>query len=137
MSDRAHIHFSSLEHAEHERLVKLEGGTTERLLRTNKGGASSSAAPPPPPAEAPPPGVVELSGSSQPAIAHQPELKESIPKRKRARELAVPTHDNQVKLTLRDSGAPICLGEQAPERPGSTLDEPDVERSGALTHDRR
>jgi len=41
----------------------------------------------------------------QPAIAHQPELKESMAKRKRARELTVPTHDNQVKLTLRDSGA--------------------------------
>jgi len=84
-----------------------------------------------------PPGTVELSASLQPAIALQPELKESMAKRKRARELAVPTHDNQVKLTLRDSGAPIRLGEQAPERPGSTLDEPDVEMRDAPTHDRR
>jgi len=87
--------------------------------------------------EALPPGTVELSASLQPAIALQPELKESMATRKRARELAVPTHDDQVKLTLHDSGAPICHGEQAPERPESTLDETDVEMSGALTHDRR
>jgi len=69
----------------------------------------------------------------QPAIAHQPELKESMAKRKRARELAVPTHDNQVKLTLRDSGAA-----HPPRRAGAraALDEPDVEMRGAPTHDR-
>jgi len=59
----------------------------------------------------------ELSASSQAAIDRQRELKETIEKRKRARELAVPTNDNAVKLKLREFGDPIILfGEAAPER---------------------
>ena len=59
----------------------------------------------------------ELSASSQMAIARQQELKDTIEKRKRARELAVPTNDIAVKLKLREFGEPICLfGEGAPER---------------------
>ena len=59
----------------------------------------------------------ELSAASQAAVQRQIELKESIAKRKRARELAVPTNDNSVKLKLREFGEAICLfGEQAPER---------------------
>jgi len=149
MTDRAHIHFGSLEHAERERLAKLEEETTKRLelLRASKSSASSSAPPPPPPVAAPPPETVELSTASQQAIARQQELKESMAKRKRARELAVPTNDNQVKLKLRDSGEPVCLfGEQAPERRERLrdvmalcidLDEPDIEMRGGQTYDRR
>ena len=59
----------------------------------------------------------ELSGSSQLAIQRQQELKDTFERRKRARELAVPTNDNAVKLKLREYGQPICLfGEGAPER---------------------
>ena len=58
-----------------------------------------------------------LSASSQAAVDRQAELKETIEKRKRARELAVPTNDNAVKLKLREYDAPICIfGELAPER---------------------
>lgn len=61
--------------------------------------------------------TVELSASSLAAIDRQRELKETLEKRKRARELAVPTNDNAVKLKLREYGEPICLfGEGAPER---------------------
>jgi hypothetical protein len=59
----------------------------------------------------------ELSASSQAAILRQQELKDTIEKRKRARELAVPTNDNAVKLKLREFGEPIIIfGEDAPER---------------------
>lgn len=59
----------------------------------------------------------ELSASSQLAVARQQELKNTIEIRKRARELAVPTNDNAVKLKLREFGEPIALfGEAAPER---------------------
>eukprot|EP00325_Prymnesiales_sp_UTEX-LB-985_P026160 CAMPEP_0174733152 /NCGR_PEP_ID=MMETSP1094-20130205/60767_1 /TAXON_ID=156173 /ORGANISM="Chrysochromulina brevifilum, Strain UTEX LB 985" /LENGTH=92 /DNA_ID=CAMNT_0015935775 /DNA_START=88 /DNA_END=362 /DNA_ORIENTATION=+ len=51
----------------------------------------------------------ELSASSQGAIERQRELKETIEKRKRARELAVPTNDNAVKLKLREYGEPIII----------------------------
>ena len=61
--------------------------------------------------------TVELSEASQAAVERQKELKETIEKRKRARELAVPTNDNAVKLKLRESGEPISLfGEIAPDR---------------------
>ena len=61
--------------------------------------------------------TADLSASSQSTIARQQELKESIEKRKRSRELALPTNDGQVKLKLREFDEPICLfGEAAPER---------------------
>eukprot|EP00962_Isochrysis_galbana_P025820 scaffold7991_cov106-Isochrysis_galbana.AAC.3 len=144
--DRSHIHFGSLEHAERERLAKLEEETKRRLekLRAEKGGASSSAMAPAP-APAPTAETLELSGSSLQAAARQQELKESLAKRKRARELAVPTNDNQVKLKLREAGEPICLfGEGAPERRERLretmtqhidLDAPTIELRGAQTLD--
>eukprot|EP00966_Prymnesium_polylepis_P219223 5072394-Prymnesium_polylepis.1 len=50
-------------------------------------------------------------------MARQQELKDTMEKRKRARELAVPTNDNAVKLKLREFGEPIVVfGEAAPER---------------------
>ena len=50
-------------------------------------------------------------------MARQQALKETIEKRKRARELAVPTNDNAVKLKLREFDEPIVIfGEGAPER---------------------
>ena len=104
-----HIHFGSLEHAERERLAKLEEDTQAKLQKLSE-------LPKKPPAAA---GgdTHDLSSSSQAAIARQQELKDTIEKRKRARELAVPTNDNAVKLKLRGFGEPIILfGEAAPER---------------------
>lgn len=121
-----HIHFGSIEHQERERLAKLEAETKQRLekLRGTLGGALGGA-----PAAAggggaaassrgsSAPETQDLSASSLSAIARQQELKETIAKRKRARELAVPTNDNAVKLGLREAGEPITLfGEGAPER---------------------
>ena len=103
-----HIHFGSLEHAERERLAKLEEDTQAKLQKLSEL-----------PKKPPPAGgdTHDLSSSSQAAIARQQELKDTIEKRKRARELAVPTNDNAVKLKLREFGEPIILfGEAAPER---------------------
>lgn len=93
-----------------DRLAQLEEETKRRLMRLNEvipdvkritGDAEAA----------------ELSQSSQAAMARQQELKETIEKRKRARELAVPTNDNAVKLKLREFAEPICLfGETAPDR---------------------
>uniref|UniRef100_A0A7S0IV16 Pre-mRNA processing factor 4 (PRP4)-like domain-containing protein n=1 Tax=Calcidiscus leptoporus TaxID=127549 RepID=A0A7S0IV16_9EUKA len=113
MSD--HIHFGSLEHAERERLARLEEETKKRLDKL-KGVAGADAGTSKKSTEHAAE-AQELSASSQAAIARQQELKESIAKRKRARELAVPTNDNAVKLKLREFGEPICLfAEGAPER---------------------
>ena len=73
----------------------------------------------------------DLSEASQQSIARQQELKDTIEKRKRARELAVPTNDNSVKLKLREAGEPICLfGEAAPEdTPRQAFKEHDSNRS--------
>ena len=108
----AHIHFGSLEHAERERLTKLASleEETKRKLDKLKGPSAPSG-------KAPEPLTHELSEASTSAIARQLELKETIDRRKRARELAVPTNDNAVKLKLREYGeAIIIFGEQAPER---------------------
>ena len=99
-----HIHYGSLEHQERERLAKLEEETKKRLARLKegsaaKGAAASSSSSAPRDAE-----MHDLSASSQAAIARQQELKDTIEKRKRARELAVPTNDNAVKLKLREFG---------------------------------
>eukprot|EP00310_Coccolithus_braarudii_P012532 CAMPEP_0183354302 /NCGR_PEP_ID=MMETSP0164_2-20130417/37225_1 /TAXON_ID=221442 /ORGANISM="Coccolithus pelagicus ssp braarudi, Strain PLY182g" /LENGTH=519 /DNA_ID=CAMNT_0025527157 /DNA_START=80 /DNA_END=1636 /DNA_ORIENTATION=+ len=132
-----HIHFGSLEHAERDRLAKLEEETKKKLEKLKSMGADasrSSAAEPAAEAQ-------ELSVSSQSAIARQQELKANIAKRKRARELAVPTNDNAVKLKLREFGEPICLfAEGAPERrerlrdvmaANLNLDDVEVELRGA------
>ena len=96
-----------------DKIAALEQDTQARLRRLREASAASSgggAA-----AAGPQPG--ELSASSMLAIAKQQELRDAIEKRKRARDLAVPTNDNAVKLKLRESDEPICLfGEAAPER---------------------
>ena len=136
MASGSHIHYGSLEKAELERLAKLEEETKKRLemLRSNAPPASTATAE-----------TVELSSSSLQTVARHQELKDSITKRRRARELAVPTNDNQVKLKLREAGEPICLfGEGAPERRERLrdvmaaqidLDEPALELRGAQTLD--
>ena len=91
-----------------DRLVQLEEDTKERLRRLKEEELLRSIGKFEP---------AELSASSQSAIARQQELKEVVEKRKRARELAVPTNDNAVKLRLREFEEPIVLfGEAAPER---------------------
>lgn len=93
--------------ADADRLAALEEDTKARLQRLRA--AAESAAPA---AE-----TQTLSASSQSAIARQQQLKETVERRKRARELAVPTNDNAVKLQLREHDQPICIfGEGAPER---------------------
>ena len=88
-----------------DRLATLEEETKVRLAKLKAAAAAAPAQ------------TSELSSSSQAAIERQKELKETIEKRKRARELAVPTNDNAVKLKLREYGEPICLfAEGAPER---------------------
>ena len=109
MGEPSHIHYGSLEQGERERLSKLEEQTKKQLEKLKDKSAIQ--------AKAAEPETQELSASSQAAVQRQQELKETIAKRKRARELAVPTNDNSVKLKLRDFGEAICLfGEQAPER---------------------
>ncbi|KAL1524442.1 hypothetical protein AB1Y20_019337 [Prymnesium parvum] len=93
-----------------DRLAQLEEETKRRLERLHEAVPDVKKAPTD--AE-----MQELSQSSQAAMARQQELKDTIEKRKRARELAVPTNDNAVKLKLREFGEPICLfGETAPDR---------------------
>jgi len=137
---KAHLHFGSLEHAERERLAKLEEQTKRQLDKLKGAGIGGPAVGK---AAEPLPETQELSSSSQAAIQRQQELKETIAKRKRARELAVPTNDNQVKLKLREYGEPICLyAEGPPERrerlrevmaQNLDLDAPEVELRGAET----
>ena len=89
------------------RLALLEEDTARRLRQLKEAAKARADAPE----------TAELSASSQGAIARQRELQDVIEKRKRARELAVPTNDNAVKLKLREFGEPICIfGEQVPER---------------------
>ena len=108
MAEGGHIHYGSLEKGERERLSKLsqlEDETKRKLdkLKTQVVPKSTE--------------THDLSEASQASIARQQELKEVIDRRKRARELAVPTNDNAVKLKLREYGeAIIIFGEQAPER---------------------
>ena len=92
-----------------EKLAKLEQDTKERLRALKQAAAAK--------ASSSQLETQELSSSSQHAIHRQKELQEVIEKRKRARELAVPTNDNAVKLKLREYDEPIVLfGEQVPER---------------------
>lgn len=108
MAEGGHIHYGSLEKGERERLSKLsqlEDETKRKLdkLKTQVVPKSNE--------------THDLSEASQASIARQQELKEVIDRRKRARELAVPTNDNAVKLKLREYGEAIVIfGEQAPER---------------------
>jgi U4/U6 small nuclear ribonucleoprotein PRP4 len=108
MAEGGHIHYGSLEKVERERLSKLsqlEDETKRKLdkLKTQVVPKSNE--------------THDLSEASQASIARQQELKEVIDRRKRARELAVPTNDNAVKLKLREYGEAIVIfGEQAPER---------------------
>lgn len=91
-----------------DRLAQLEEETKARLSKLKAAAAANASSQ----SE-----VHELSASSQMALERQQALKDTIEKRKRARELAVPTNDNAVKLKLREYGEPICLfGEAAPER---------------------
>lgn len=61
--------------------------------------------------------VLPLSASSMAAKERHDSLVAALAKRKRARELALPTNDNEVKLELRQLGEPMCLfGEGPPER---------------------
>ena len=104
------LHASSHERArmtdQSTRLAALEAETNARLEKMKAASKASAPAEP-----------QELSASSQLAIQRQQELKNSIEMRKRARELAVPTNDNAVKLKLREFNEPICIfGEAAPER---------------------
>ena len=95
-----------------EKLAALEQDTKERLRKLREASAAGSSGSGP---SDPQPG--ELSSSSAAAIAKQQALRETIEKRKRARDLAVPTNDNAVKLKLREYDEPICLfAEAAPER---------------------
>ena len=96
-----------------ESLARLEEETKRRLQRLKEEKADSKPTAPRTNELA----THELSQSSQAAIARQSELKDAIAKRKRAREMAVPTNDNAVKLKLRDYAEPVCLfAEAAPER---------------------
>ena len=81
------------------RLALLEEDTARRLRQLKEAAKARADAPE----------TAELSASSQGAIARQRELQDVIEKRKRARELAVPTNDNAVKLKLREFGEPICI----------------------------
>ena len=134
MAEGGHIHYGSLEKGERERLSKLsqlEDETKRKLdkLKTQVVPKSTE--------------THDLSEASQASIARQQELKEVIDRRKRARELAVPTNDNAVKLKLREYGeAIIIFGEQAPERrerlrdimaQNMDLDAPVEEMRGAET----
>jgi U4/U6 small nuclear ribonucleoprotein PRP4 len=119
--------------ADDARLAALEEETKQRLakLKAETAGGSGESQ------------HHELSASSQSAIARQQELKETMEKRKRARDLAVPTNDNAVKLKLREYGEPICIfGEGPPERrerlrevmaQNMDLDAPYEEARGAET----
>lgn len=105
-----HVHFGSLEKGERERLSKLSQLEEETKRKLDK---LKTQVPKPTVGHS----MHDLSEASQQSIARQQELKETIDRRKRARELAVPTNDNAVKLKLREYGeAIIIFGEQAPER---------------------
>ena len=105
-----HIHFGSLEKGERERLSKLSQLEEETKRKLDK--LKTQVVP-----KAAVDATHDLSEASQSSIARQQELKEVIDRRKRARELAVPTNDNAVKLKLREYGEAIVIfGEQAPER---------------------
>lgn len=97
------------------RLAQLEEDTKERLRKLKEAAAVRAGA-----GSSVPDGRLEtqeLSASSQSAIERQRALQEVIEKRKRARELAVPTNDNAVKLKLREYAEPIVIfGEQVPDR---------------------
>lgn len=61
--------------------------------------------------------VMPLSAASLAAKERHDSLIAALAKRKRARELALPTNDNEVKLELRQLGEPICVfSEGPPER---------------------
>ena len=105
-----HVHFGSLEKGERERLSKLSQLEEETKRKLDK---LKTQVPKPTVGDS----MHDLSEASQQSIARQQELKETIDRRKRARELAVPTNDNAVKLKLREYGeAIIIFGEMAPER---------------------
>ncbi|EOD03876.1 hypothetical protein EMIHUDRAFT_108000 [Emiliania huxleyi CCMP1516] len=140
MSSRSHIHYGSLAEVERDRLAKLEAETKQKLesLRAaTKGGAPAASAP-----AAPEPETIELSGSSQQAIARQQELKDTLAKRKRAREVPrarkppAPLPRPSPRERLRDVlAAAIDLGEPGDELRGAQtmLDGPS--KAAALSHE--